>query len=96
MLMTYLLCLSPKITYYCLLDMNIRHKNLTFTFDFEQNNNFLIWMLRLLVEVKDFLLQFFVKSHLVQFSRTLIILLLSLINRSDFCITVSLFDSLLR
>ena len=35
-------CLNPKIICYCSLDtryMNTRHKNLKFTFDFEQNNS---------------------------------------------------------
>ena len=40
--------------------MNTRPSNFKFTFDFEQN--------------KDFPLQFSVKPHLVEFSRTLIVL----------------------
>ena len=35
-------CLNPKIICYCSIDtryMNTRHKNLKFTFDFEQNNS---------------------------------------------------------
>ena len=55
--------------------MNTRHKNFKFTFNFEQNNSFSFLDVNGLT---DFPLQFFVKPRLVEFSRTLTVLSLSL------------------
>ena len=55
--------------------MNTRHKNFKFIFDSEQNNSFFV----ITSGSKGFSLQYFVKPRLIEFSRTLIVLFLSLI-----------------
>ena len=74
--------------------MNTKHKKLKFTFDFEQNDSFFFKMLRLPVVVTDFPLQFFAKPRLVEFSRILTGLSLSLTKQvlfSHYCFVVLLF-----
>ena len=58
--------------------MNTRHKNLKFTFDFEQNNSFSFLDVKITRGSNGFSLQFFVKPRLVEFSRTLTVLFLRL------------------
>ena len=45
--------------------MNTRHKNLKFTFDFEQNNSFSFLDVKI---TQNFQLQFFAKPHFMMFS----------------------------
>ena len=59
--------------------MNTRHKNLKFTFDFEQNNSLSFLDIKITHESKGFSTQFFAKPHLMELSRTVIVSFLNLI-----------------
>ena len=58
--------------------MNTRHNNLKFTFHFEQNNSFSFLDVKITCGSNGFSTSVFVKPRLVEFSRTLIVLSLSL------------------
>ena len=79
--------------------MNTRHKNLKFTFDFEQNNSFSFLDVKITRGSNEFSTSVFRKPRLVEFLQTLTVLSLSLTKQilfSHYCFDVLLFAQICK